>query len=221
MGTLTCKRVLITSGPTRGLIDRVRFISNRSSGKLGRAIAEAAAAAGAGVTFIRGEGSAAPRKGFGAARVLTIETVSDLTRTLDYLRDEPFDAVVHAMAVLDYEPERFTEGKVRSGMDEWVVRLRRVPKVIEIIRERWKQAVLVGFKLEVGTTDEELEERGAEFLKRANCDVVVANDLEQIEGERHRACILWRNGEMKRWAEDKGEIAAGLVEVLGSLLGGS
>ena len=151
-------------------------------------------------------------------KVLTIETVGDLRRVLGELRGELFDAVVHAMAVLDYEPESFAEGKVRSGMEEWVIRLRRAPKVISEVREQWNSAVLVGFKLEVGTTDRELEERGAEFLKKAKCDVVVANDLERIEGDRHRACIIYRNGEMKRWEESKGAIATALVEVLAARL---
>jgi phosphopantothenoylcysteine synthetase/decarboxylase len=103
-------------------------------------------------------------------------------------------------------------------MEEWVIRLRRAPKVISEVREQWNSAVLVGFKLEVGTTDRELEERGAEFLKKAKCDVVVANDLERIEGDRHRACIIYRNGEMKRWEESKGAIATALVEVLAARL---
>jgi len=220
VGKLDGKSILITSGPTRGLIDRVRFVSNRSSGRLGAAIGEAALAEGAKVTFIRGEGSAEPKgEGkSGGVKVLTVETVGDLRRVLGKLRGELFDAVVHAMAVLDYEPESFTDGKVRSGMEEWVIRLRRAPKVISEVREQWSSAVLVGFKLEVGTTDRELEERGVEFLKKAKCDVVVANDLERIEGDRHRACIIYRNGEMKRWEESKGLIGTALVEVLVALL---
>lgn len=218
MGHLDEKSILITSGPTRGLIDRVRFVSNRSSGRLGCAIAEAAAAEGAKVTFIRGEGSTAPGANAHVAKLLTVETVGDLAEVLEDLRGERFDVVVHAMAVLDYEPEAFLGEKVRSGMEEWVVRLRPTPKIIAKVREYWPSAVLVGFKLEAGASDEELEKRGSDFMGQAACDVVVANDLDAVGGDRHRACIIYRGGEVKRWEQSKGTVAAALVEVLGELL---
>ena len=181
MAKLRNKRVLITSGPTRALIDRVRYITNRSTGRLGAAIGEAVLGEGAGVSFIRGEGSYAPR-GVGklsALEVHSVETVSGLARLLEELREQSFDVIIHAMAVLDYEPESFVDDKVRSGREEWVVRLKRTPKIISRMRRYWPSAVLVGFKLEVGVTEEHLERLGKRFLKKAKCDVVVANDLER------------------------------------------
>jgi len=219
------KKLLITSGPTRGLIDAVRFVSNRSSGKLGRLLAVEALRHGAQVTFIRGPGSRRPDDGALTQEALTrlalteIETVDDLLAAARRLVPTGgFDAILHPMAVLDYVPATYDAGKTPSGRDEWIIRLIRTPKVIERLRELAPDAFLVEFKLEVGLSRDELVKAAHESLLRYRADLVVANDLTRIDAERHPAYFIWPDGTVERECTTKEEIAAGLVALIADQL---
>ncbi|MEP9411478.1 MAG: hypothetical protein HRF42_08745, partial [Candidatus Brocadia sp.] len=131
-------RILITSGPTRGYIDAVRYISNKSTGKLGAVIATEFLKSGASVTFTHGTGSSLPDTSLlekGNVSRLTLietETIDDLLTTIqEKLKNKPFDAIIHAMAVLDYTPERCSNGKIHSNKDKLVVTFVRTPKIIK------------------------------------------------------------------------------------------
>jgi phosphopantothenoylcysteine synthetase/decarboxylase len=210
------KRVLITSGPTRAALDAVRYITNKSSGRLGALIAEMAVQAGASVTFVYGRGSQLPQiraRGRDHLRLVPIETVDDL---VNVFRDElpsGYDAVVHPMAVLDFAPAESRSEKV-SSEDEWVIRLVPTPKVIGLVKEISPRTFLVGFKLEVGKTPTDLISSVREWQRKNTCDVVVANDLREIEGGTHRGYFIGPEGELLRTAEGKEEIARGIIETL-------
>ena len=142
--SLAGKRLLITSGPTRADVDAVRYISNRSTGRLGACIATEALRRGAHVALVAGPGSAAPQgpqlsaDERGRLRVVPIVTVPDLLAALEgELRASapPPDAVLHAMAVLDYVPEQASARKTPSGREAWHIRLIPTPKVIRRIKE--------------------------------------------------------------------------------------
>jgi len=214
MSSLDNKRLLITSGPTIGPIDAVRFVSNRSSGALGALIARQALHAGAHVTFVHGMHSRTPDP-HPRLRLVEIATVDDVIRVMERdLTGGGHDAVVHAMAVLDYVPADPSEQKTASGQDEWIIRLVRTPKAIQQIK-RWAPGVfLVGFKLEVGKTESELVKIGHESLTRNNADLVVVNDLTQIDAQRHVAYIVGPNGDVRASCETKGEIADKLVDLV-------
>jgi len=200
-------------------IDAVRFIANRSSGALGRWIGTRAVERGAHVTFVYGARSLTP-PAHPRLRLVEISTVDDLLRVMEReLSGGHYDAVIHAMAVLDYVPARAVEEKVASGRDEWTVRLVRTPKVITRIK-RWAPDVLLfGFKLEVGTSEPELISVAYESLKRNDADFVVANDLTQIDGERHVAHIVDSEGKVRARCETKREIADELTKLIAAELG--
>jgi len=218
---LVGRRILITSGPTRADIDAVRYISNRSSGRLGCRIAEEALARGAVVTFVAGVGSVVPEQGAERLRVLHVEAVADVLGTLEReLTGEapPPDAIVHAMAVLDYVPAQTIAEKTPSGREEWTVQLVRSPKVIRRVRDWAPGACLVQFKLEVGLSEAELCRAALESLKGNRADLVVANDLTQIRDEVHPALILSPDGAVLARPTTKGAIAHALCDVLAARL---
>jgi len=225
---LTDKRLLITSGPTRADLDAVRFISNRSSGRLGCRMAAEALARGARVTMVAGPQSVVPReKDFAAPewqrlRIIPIESVFDLLETLEaeLASRPPYDAVVHAMAVLDYVPEEVIDQKVPSGREAWTIRLVRTPKVIQRIKGWAPDTLLVGFKLEVNQGQERLREIALASLRENRADFVVANDLSGIRDEIHPALIMGADGAVLARPRTKSEIARELCRILAEALGG-
>jgi phosphopantothenoylcysteine synthetase/decarboxylase len=225
--SLAAKHVLVTSGPTRADLDAVRYISNRSSGRLGCIMALEALARGAQVTMVAGHGSAVPGPGdaeetvLERLRVLRIETVGDLVKALEAeLRPHPRpDALVHAMAVLDYVPEAAREDKTPSGRESWEIRLVKTPKVIRMIRDWAPETCLVQFKLEVGLDDEALRDAATASMRVNRADLVVANDLARIRDDVHPALIIGSEGEILARPATKSEIARQLCDVLGRILG--
>ncbi|MGR3311263.1 MAG: phosphopantothenoylcysteine decarboxylase domain-containing protein [Candidatus Brocadiales bacterium] len=213
MSNLHGKKILITSGSTRAYLDAVRYISNKSTGELGKEIATEALRLGASVTLLHGTGSLIPDTGRGT--LIEIETFNDLLTSLQQkLKNTRFDAIIHAMAVLDYVPERCVEGKVSSKKDEWIIKLIKTPKVIKIIRDLWPDAFLVGFKLEVGRTKEELIQIAKTFQAQTNANLIVANRLEDVKHNTHTAYFVNKNGETPCTFHTKKAIAEGLMDVL-------
>jgi len=223
---LTGRRILVTSGPTRAPIDAVRYVANRSSGALGSRIAVEALRRGAAVTLIAGPHSLRPTDAElddaeGARlRLVDVVTVDDVIAAVRkaLAGDAPPDAVVHAMAVLDYVPADPAAAKTPSGRDEWTVRLVRTPKVVRLIREWAPAALLVQFKLEVGTDEMGLREAALASLMRNGADLVVANTLEEITAEMHPALIIEPSGEVIARPGTKDEIAARLCDAIAERL---
>ncbi|NQT83277.1 phosphopantothenate--cysteine ligase [bacterium] len=212
--SLRGKKVAITSGPTRAPIDAVRYISNRSTGALGVAIAEQCLRRGATVTLFHGVGSLLPRA-VARLEILEIETVDDLTRALKMeLPKGQYDLFFHAMAVLDYVPETESKGKIPSGKDGLTVRLVKTPKVINLIKELSPQTILVGFKLEVGVTKDELAERARGMMGASKSDFVIANDLRTVVKGPHIAYLLDRDGNFRGPFRGKENIASALIEAV-------
>ena len=212
---------MITSGPTRGYIDAVRYISNKSTGKLGAAIAMEALRRDVCITFVYGAGSSTPDMallGKDYARRLTlieIETIDELLLTIqEKLKDVPFDAIIHAMAVLDYAPEKQSEGKIASTKDTLPITLRKTPKVIKQIRTLWPHAFLIGFKLEVGVSRDELVERASASMVESGADFVVANNQNEIVGDKHRAYLINSRKEVESRCETRQDIASNLMDLI-------
>ena len=213
-------RIMVTSGPTRAWIDRIRYIANTSSGALGARIVEACAARGLAVLHLRGEGSeqSVPAE---SVRVHTtvIETVDDLIAAVHEAADAgDIGVVVHAMAVLDYAPaERLTEKKP-SGDDLWSLTLARTPKVTGIIRERMPDVPVIGFKLEAGVDERELIRRAGVSREQYGLAAVVANDLDRVGPDRHEALLLGRDNEVLARCTTKREIAVAVADTVASLV---
>jgi phosphopantothenoylcysteine synthetase/decarboxylase len=220
--SLRGRRVLVTSGPTRAPLDAVRFLTNKSTGRLGSLIAEAALEAGADVAFVYGRGSILPTVRGGRLdhlRILPIDTVDDLVATFRHELPQGYDAVVHAMAVLDFAPAEIRHEKVTSSTSEWVIRLVPTPKAASLVRDLAPRTFFVGFKLEVGKARDELTEIAARWARRNRADLVVANDLRDIERGAHIGYLVTDEGQLEAVAEGKEAIARVLVDLLDRRIG--
>lgn len=164
-------RVLVTAGPTQEKIDPVRYISNRSSGKMGYAIAEAAAARGAEVTLVSGPVRLAPPDG---VKTVSIVSTQDLFEAMTkHCRNA--DIVIQAAAPADFTPVQTAEQKIKKqGDEDFSLLLRQTPDVAaQVGRMKKTGQTLVGFAAE---TNDVLENAQGK-LKKKNLDMIVANDV--------------------------------------------
>lgn len=208
------RTILVTSGPTRAPLDAVRFLSNRSTGRFGTLIAREALRRGAQVTLIFGMGSETPppqRR----LRLVPVETNLDLERALRaQLKTRRFDAAIHAMAVLDFQPAGLRRGKVGSRGGPWIIRLEKAPKIIRRIKRWAPTTFLVGFKLEVGLGERRLLERARRLLAESRADVVVANQLSEGEDREHPGYLMNAEGRVIRKVIGKRDLARAVVDLV-------
>lgn len=186
------RRLLITSGPTQEPIDAVRFIGNRSSGRLGAALADAAVRAGWCVTFLAGCESKRPHSP--EVRVLSFRTTADLEALLH--REVPqTDVLVMAAAVADYRPRLepgALQGKRRRKAEKLVLELEPTPDLLAGCRAlRRTGQVFVGFALE---PREELMASARSKLERKGLDMVVANPLATMDSDTIEATLVGASG---------------------------
>ncbi len=200
------RRVVVTAGATSESIDPVRVITNRASGRTGRAVARACYALGAEVVLVH-DGEAVPY-----AEVHRVESAADvLDAVLDAAADA--DAVVSAAAIADYTvAER--EGKIRSGR-EIGLELEPTPKVIDRVREANPDLPIVGFKAETGGDDGEMVAAARGMLDRVGLAFVVANDAS-VMGEEDTRALLVDADDTETYEGDK----TGLGEVIARRLVG-
>lgn len=214
LDSLISKRILITSGPTRAPLDAVRFISNRSTGRFGTLLAEEALRRGFKVTVLHGTGSEtpAPRPRLRLIEAMTNRDVERvLRRELTRFR---YDAVIHAMAVLDFEPVRARTGKVESRGGNWTIRLKKSSKIINRIKRWSRRSFLVGFKLEVGGSTKELIARGRRLLRESRADLVVANQLGGGSDTRHVGYLIDSSGPLVKKVTGKGGLVREIVRTV-------
>jgi len=207
---------VITAGPTRGWIDRVRFITNPSTGKMGIAIVEEAIARGAEVTLIMGPtGQRVPD----GVNFESVDTSKDmLNAVMMTLSGGGVNVLVSTAAVLDYTPEKTIDKKVESG-DELIVKLVPTKKIIKEARAKHKGLFIVGFKVESGVTDEELENRAYQKIESGICDLVVANDAQRpgvaFGTDTNEVLIVGQKGLIKKIPiSSKREIARQVVNAI-------
>ena len=123
--------------------------------------------------------------------MLRIETFSDLLQSIPKAMSfGSYDAILHAMAVLDYLPTEAIPGKIKSGRRELVLKLAPAPKILPMFRKLAPAAFLVGFKLEVDVDKEELWSRAHKLIEHAGADLVVANLLPSDAPENHVAYLI-------------------------------
>lgn len=188
------KKILITSGPTKVALDAVRSLTNHSTGAFGTLLAEQALKRGAKVTLLFGEGSKTPPKKKGLKTVSIVTHQDASTALKEALTSTLFDAVIHAMAVLDFEPDSFKRTKTKTKAGVWNLKLKPTPKIITHIKKWSPKSLLVGFKLEVGVSEHVLMERGRALAKKAGCDFVLANRLEAGSDQKQAGWLLDRSG---------------------------
>lgn len=207
-------RALVTAGPTEEPIDEVRFIGNRSSGRIGVEIARALAERGVEVTLALGPARAEPPTETALLRVARFRTAHDLEQLLR-ARLAEFDLVVMAAAVADYRPSAKASGKLRRTDEAMTVELEPVPDLLATTRPMRKAgARVVGFALE---PVERLERSALDKLERKDLWGIVANPLETMESPDIAGTLLTREGRREPPAPrmPKGEFARWLAgEVL-------
>lgn len=166
---LVGKKVLVTAGGTREAIDPVRYIGNRSSGKMGYAVASAALARGAQVTLISTVTLPAP----GGAEVISVESAEEMRQAV-LARFEETDIVIKAAAVADFRPTVMAEQKIKKASDELLtIVLQRNPDILQELGQRKTRQFLVGFAAET----HDLEAYAKEKIAKKNLDMIVANDV--------------------------------------------
>ncbi|MGC1709567.1 MAG: bifunctional phosphopantothenoylcysteine decarboxylase/phosphopantothenate--cysteine ligase CoaBC [Nitrosotalea sp.] len=173
------KKVLITAGPTIEYIDPVRVITNQSTGRTGVLLARELVSSGAKVTFVYGPGTEPAPKG---AKVVRIKTSSEMLEAVRREMRQRFDIVVLAAAVSDYTVESPSKTKIKSNADRIIVKLKKVPKIINEIKKIQKDVFLVGFKAETDVPKEKLISLSRKKLEESHADVIIANDI----GVRYR-----------------------------------
>lgn len=187
---LVGQRVLVTAGPTREPIDPVRFVTNRSSGRMGYAVAEAAAARGALVTLVSGPVSIeAPRD----VDIVRVETASEMaTATLE--RVEWASMVVKSAAVADYRPMAVADRKIKKAGDTMTIEMEKTEDILASIGKRKGDRVLVGFAAETN----DLVANARKKLESKNADLIVANDVTRegagFDGDTNIAVLVGRDG---------------------------
>lgn len=210
---MPARRLLITAGPTHEPIDEVRYIGNRSSGRLGVELADAAAGRGVETTLLLGPTSLACSDT--RVRTIRFRTTADLEALLkDHLGWA--DVLVMAAAVADYRPIRRAEGgKLRRESRNLTIECEPTPDLLAGCAARRRAGqVLVGFALE---PRDRLEESARSKLDRKGVDAIVANPLETMEGERIEAWLIRRGGDDARTpgAIHKRDFAPWLLDRLG------
>ncbi|MBM7095822.1 bifunctional phosphopantothenoylcysteine decarboxylase/phosphopantothenate--cysteine ligase CoaBC [Bacillus sp. H-16] len=163
------KNVLVTAGPTQETIDPVRFFSNRSSGKMGYAIAEEAARRGAVVTLVSGPSSLLSPAGVETVRVTTAAEMYDAVLS----RYPDADLVVKSAAVADYRPKETFDQKVKKSNDAMSIEMERTKDILNELGERKEHQVLVGFAAE----SEQVVHYAEKKLEKKNLDMVCANSI--------------------------------------------
>lgn len=190
------KRVLVTAGPTREAIDPVRYISNRSSGKMGYALAEAAERRGAWVTLVSGPTALNAPAGVTLVRVTTAAEMRDAVLRL--VGDH--HVVLKAAAVADFAPVEAAPRKIKkqSGVDELALTLRKTPDILAELARLSPRPLVVAFAAETDS----VEAHAGEKLHAKDADMIVANDVSDpaigFDSDENEVVVISRNGAKAR-----------------------
>jgi phosphopantothenoylcysteine decarboxylase/phosphopantothenate--cysteine ligase len=208
-GPLQGRRVLITAGPTRERIDPVRFISNRSSGKMGFAVAQAAREAGAEVVLVSGPVSLPTPAG---VRRIDVESAANM---LDAVLGEVdrADIFISTAAVADYRPATAAEQKIKKTSDRMDLSMERTADVLATVAARPNRPFVVGFAAET----ESVEQHARAKLLKKNLDMIAANEVghdKAFDCEDNQLIVLWRAGRRDLAKASKVTLARQLVALV-------
>ncbi|MEP6602709.1 MAG: bifunctional phosphopantothenoylcysteine decarboxylase/phosphopantothenate--cysteine ligase CoaBC [Spartobacteria bacterium] len=207
-------KFLVTAGPTREPIDPVRYLSNRSSGKMGYAIAEAAAEAGHEVVLISGPVDVDLARGVEIVPVTTSDEMFEAVQQ----RAAACDVCVLCAAVADYKPANVAAQKIKKQNAALSLELIPTRDILASLGAQDRQFLLVGFAAETN----DLEENARKKRRTKNCDIVVANDVSRadsgMESDDNEVTVLFRGGEKKEISRaPKKNIARELVKLFANM----
>ena len=200
------KHVLITAGPTREAIDPVRFISNRSSGKMGYAIAKAAHDLGAKVTLVSGPVALEAPKG--VKRILVESAKQMHQHTLEHA--ESADIFIATAAVSDYSPKNVADQKIKKTKDTMHLALEYNPDILFDTSHQFPNLFTIGFAAET----ENLVKHAQDKLKRKKLDMIVANQVgvnKGFEQDTNQVEIIWKDGQLSLPEQSKQTLAAEIM----------
>lgn len=173
---LAGKKFVVTAGPTTEPIDPVRYISNKSSGKMGYAIAEAAAKRGAHVVLVSGKTNLQPPVAGDKIRTVQVDSAEDMRQAVLAEYDD-CDAVIKAAAVADYRVDKPAAEKIKKNDNELVLKLVKNPDILKELGAKKQRQILVGFAAET----QNLLEYAKKKLIEKNLDMIVANDVSRSD----------------------------------------
>lgn len=213
-GSLSGKRVVVTAGPTREALDPVRYLSNHSSGKMGYALAQAAADAGALTTLVSGPVTleAPPR----VRRLNVVSAQQMLQQCLDLLPE--CDIFIACAAVADYRPATLAAHKIKKGAQELNLQLTRNPDIVATVAASEVRPFTVGFAAET----RDVLSYARQKLERKGLDMIVANDVSDgsigFNSDNNEATVLWQGGEQTLQRTSKDGIAQHIVTLIAQRL---
>ncbi|NOY67046.1 MAG: bifunctional phosphopantothenoylcysteine decarboxylase/phosphopantothenate--cysteine ligase CoaBC [Gammaproteobacteria bacterium] len=209
-GALSGKKIIITAGPTREAIDPVRYISNHSSGKMGFAIAEAAANAGADVTLVCGptQLTAYPD----SIQRIDVITASQMYQSvMDNLSD--CDIFIASAAVADYRPGLQAVNKIKKQHDEMQLRLVKTPDILASVASQTDAPYTVGFAAET----ENVLEYARKKRQKKGIDMIVANKVGPTSGfnqDNNELDVIWQEGHIHLNLNSKKTLARDLIQII-------
>ena len=205
------KKVLVTAGPTIAPIDPVRYITNKSTGKMGYAIAKEARDRGAKVTLITGPTNL--KTPFGV-NVINIKTNSEMYEAVLSNFDDS-DIIIKSAAVADYKPKTYSNKKIKKTSDYLNIELIKDNDILRALGERKKEQILIGFAAE----SNDLLKNAKGKLERKNLDFIVANDITAegvgFASNNNKVTIIFRDGRMVNLNEmPKEQVAKKLFDII-------
>ncbi len=212
-GPLARRRVLITAGPTREPIDPVRFVSNRSSGRMGFAVAEAARAAGAEVIVVSGPVSLPTPSG---VRRIDVESAADMLGAV--LKEvATADIFISTAAVADYRPTQPPAHKIKKSTETLAVEMERTVDIVATVAARPARPFIVGLAAET----EAVEQNARAKLLKKNLDMIAANEVghdKAFDCADNELLVLWRGGRRELERAPKTALARQLVALIAEVL---
>ena len=205
------KKVLVSAGPTIAPIDPVRYITNRSTGKMGYAIAKEARDRGAEVILVSGPTNLEPPKN---VKIINIKTNEEMKKEI--LQNFKWaDIVIKSAAVADYKPKEYSKEKIKKGVGDLNICLTRDNDILKFLGEIKTHQVLVGFAAESNNVLENAERK----LKNKNLDFIVANDITSSDtgfgSEDNKVVILSKNNEKLELEKmSKKEVASNIFDMI-------
>jgi phosphopantothenoylcysteine decarboxylase/phosphopantothenate--cysteine ligase len=203
-------KVLISAGPTREPLDPVRYITNRSSGKMGYALANAALKAGAKVTLVSGPVMlSAPVN----ADLVSIETAAQMHAAV-ISRASEHDIYIGAAAVADYSPVQMEQQKIKKQAEQTTLTLQKTRDILAEVAQLANRPFTVGFAAET----HDLEQYAQDKLTRKNLDMIAANwvgkDVGGFDSEQNALLVFWKNGQKNLAMTDKNQLAEQLIDLI-------
>lgn len=217
------RKVLVTSGGTREYIDDVRVMTNISTGRLGAKIADRLAPH-FDVQYVYGYGAVMPDLCRNAHAVTSVESLKTCMES--YLKSGQIAAVVHCMAVSDFSFNRQSHVKCKSdSAEDFIEYMRstivRTPKIISMIKQWSPNTILIGFKFEVGVSYDDLKALAMKSIRNNGCDLVVANDKEEmVSTGTHVAHLFFSESMIGRGYQNRTVMGKeAIAEHIGNFLG--